>query len=114
MPSRDIRAAPALDLISYFLKLNYRVQVFDPVASENARRYFNDNANLHFYDDQYLALQGAAALVLCTEWKSFREPDFEKMKSLLATPLIFDGRNIYSPKYILQKGFSYHSIGRPQ
>ena len=110
----DIRAAPALDIISHFLKLNYCVQVFDPVASENARSYFSNDPNLHFFENQYAALQGAAAVVLCTEWKSFREPDFEKMKSLLANALIFDGRNIYSPKYIRQQGFTYHSIGRPQ
>lgn len=110
----DIREAPALDIIQHFLDQQYTLQVYDPVAAENARAHFKNNLAIKFYDDQYAALEGVDALVIPTEWKSFREPDFTKMKSLMKTHLIFDGRNIYSPKYIKQQGFKYHSIGRPQ
>ena len=109
----DIREAPALDIIEHFVSHGYRVNVFDPVAAENAKSYFENSDLIRFYDDQYLALEGAAALVIPTEWKSFREPDFAKMKKLMAQNMIFDGRNIYSPKYIAQQGFKYFSIGRP-
>jgi len=110
----DIREAPALDIIQHFLDQQYTLQVYDPVAAENARAHFNNHPSVKFFDDQYTALEGTDALVIPTEWKSFREPDFTKMKSLMKTHLIFDGRNIYSPKYIKQQGFKYHSIGRPQ
>ncbi|MCC2677643.1 MAG: tuaD [Pseudobdellovibrio sp.] len=110
----DIREAPALDIIQHFLDQQYTLQVYDPVAAENARAHFNNHPAVKFFDDQYAALEGTDALVIPTEWKSFREPDFTKMKSLMKTHLIFDGRNIYSPKYIKQQGFKYHSIGRPQ
>ncbi len=110
----DIREAPALDIIQHFVDQKYLVQVYDPVAAENAKNYFNNHPSIKFFDDQYEALKSADALVIPTEWKSFREPDFTKMKSLMNHHLIFDGRNIYSPKYIRQQGFKYHSIGRPQ
>lgn len=110
----DIREAPALDIIQHFLDKDFVVQVYDPVAADNARTYFKNHPSIKFYDDQYEALGNVEALVIPTEWKSFREPDFTKMKSLMKNHLIFDGRNIYSPKYIKQQGFKYHSIGRPQ
>lgn len=110
----DIREAPALDIIEHFLNQNYNVQIFDPVASKNADEHFNKNSKLTFIDDQYEALNQAACLVIPTEWPSFREPDFQLMKKKMHTPLVFDGRNIYNPKYILDEGFEYISIGRKQ
>ena len=110
----DIREAPALDIIQYFLDKNFTLQVYDPVAAENARAHFNNHPNIKFFADQYEALKEASALVIPTEWKSFREPDFAKMKTLMKNHVIFDGRNIYSTKYIKQQGFNYFSIGRPQ
>ncbi len=109
----DIREAPALDIIQRFLDLGYKVQVYDPVAADNAKDFFKGHSGVSFHDDQYSALNQADALVIPTEWKSFREPDFDKMKLLMKSHLIFDGRNIYSRKYIRQQGFTYHSIGRP-
>lgn len=109
----DIREAPALDIIQYFLDQKFTLQVYDPVAAENAREHFKNNPAVKFFDDQYDAVKGADALVIPTEWKSFREPDFEKMKTSMKNNLIFDGRNIYSTKYIKQQGFKYFSIGRP-
>lgn len=108
----DIREAPSLDIIEHFLKLGYTVHVYDPVASRNAKDYFNHNPQLVFFDDQYKALNQVAALVIPTEWMSFREPDFQLMKKLMQSPLIFDGRNIYNPQYIIADGFEYISIGR--
>lgn len=108
----DIREAPALDIIQHFLDLNYTVQVFDPVASKNAQAHFNNHSRLVFMDDQYKVLNQASALVIPTEWMSFREPDFQLMKKLMHTPLIFDGRNIYNPQHIANDGFEYISIGR--
>lgn len=108
----DIREAPALDIIQHCLDLNYTVQVYDPVASKNAQTYFNNHARLVFIDDQYKVLNQACALVIPTEWMSFREPDFSLMKKLMQTPLIFDGRNIYNPEDIRSDGFEYFSIGR--
>lgn len=109
----DIREAPSLDIIQHFLALNYRIHIYDPVAGENAKQHFKSNPLIILHHDQYSALDGVDALVIPTEWKSFREPDFDKMKSLMKTCLIFDGRNIYAPKYIRQQGFKYFSIGRP-
>lgn len=110
----DIREAPAIDIIQHFVDLNYKIQVYDPVAAENAKNHFNNHKNILFFDDQYDALKNSEALIIPTEWKSFREPDFDRMKDFMKEFLIFDGRNIYSPKYIKQNGFNYFSIGRPK
>lgn len=109
----DIREAPALDLIEGFLKEGATVCAYDPVAAENAREEFKGEAGLSFADDQYGVLDGASLLVIATEWKSFREPDFDRMKKIMKRSVICDGRNIYNPKDIRETGFEYHSIGRP-
>jgi len=109
----DIREAPSLDLIDSLIKSGIEVSAFDPVASEHTKAYFKNSKQLHFYEDQYKTLEGAQALIIVTEWKSFREPNFEKMKTLMKQPLIFDGRNIYNPKDVKSAGFEYRSIGRP-
>jgi UDPglucose 6-dehydrogenase len=109
----DIREAPALYLIDNLLSEGAEVIAYDPVASDNAKKYFDNNPKLHFVDDQYKAVEGVDALCIPTEWKSFREPDFEKIKKLMKSALIFDGRNIYSPKNLKAHGFDYISVGRP-
>lgn len=109
----DIREAPALDIIQHFLDLDYTVQVYDPVASKNAKSFFKNYSKLNFFDDQYKVLNQVAALIIPTEWLSFREPDFKLMKQLMQSPLIFDGRNIYNTTHIKNDGFEYYSIGRP-
>ena len=120
----DIREAPALDLIENFLKAGATVTAYDPVAAENTVQYFANpglvgadvtaaaKSSLTFKNDQYDTLQDADILVIVTEWKSFREPDFNKMKGLMKKSLIFDGRNIYQPSWVREQGFEYHSIGR--
>ncbi len=78
-----------------------------------AQAEMKQNSRVTFAKDQYFALEGADALCIATEWKSFREPDFPKIKSLLKFPTIFDGRNIFNPEEMRDMGFQYISIGRP-
>ena len=109
----DIREAPALRLVEKILMAGGHVRLYDPIALDAAKKHFAHTKNLHFFEDQYDVLQDAEALVIATEWKIFREPVFEKMKDLLKKPVIFDGRNIFPPKKIKDKGFTYYSVGRP-
>lgn len=109
----DIRDAPSIDLIESLLKEGAQVQVYDPVAAENAQIHFKNNPALKFFNDQYEAAQDCSCLVIVTEWKSFKEPNFDKIKSLLKKPLVYDGRNLFSLKMMKEMGFEYHSIGRP-
>lgn len=108
----DIREAPAIDVIDALLKAGAKVRCFDPVAEKNTLENFKNHASLSFFADQYQTLENAEALIIPTEWKSFRHPDFAKIKSLLKTQTIFDGRNIYSVPEMKSLGFEYHSIGR--
>jgi UDPglucose 6-dehydrogenase len=107
----DMREAPALTIIDGLTALGARFQVFDPEAMEEARRRLGDRVT--YASDNYEALRGADALIVATEWSDFREPDFERMKTLLKTPMVFDGRNIYRPDKLRKLGFEYQSIGRP-
>ncbi len=109
----DIREAPAVDLIDWMMKDGATVQAFDPVAAENAKKHFSDSDKLHFYSDQYLCLKDADALVIVTEWKSFREPNFKKMRELMKKPVVIDGRNIYELDIMKEMEFDYMSVGRP-
>jgi len=87
------------------------VHAYDPEATTVARGIFGSKVT--FADNGYAALKGADALAIVTEWNEFREPDFGRMKKLLRSPLIFDGRNLYNPDQIRAHGFTYLSIGRP-
>jgi UDPglucose 6-dehydrogenase len=106
----DLREAPSLELIKFLLEQGARIRAFDPVAMENAEKILGDG--VEFAAGNYECLEGADALIIVTEWNEFRHPDFEKIKSLLVQPVIFDGRNIYNPKRMIDKGFYYYSIGR--
>ena len=106
----DMREAPAIAIIDRLLSQGARVQAYDPAAAPSARRIFDDRIAL--CDKSYDALAGADALAIVTEWNEFREPDFIKMRTLLRTPVVFDGRNIYSPEHMRALGFTYFSIGR--
>jgi UDPglucose 6-dehydrogenase len=108
----DIRDAPALDIIDSLLKSGAKVVAFDPIAAENTREHFGNRQGIRFVSEQYDALAGADALLLITEWKPFRSPDFPRMKALLKQPVIFDGRNQYEPATMKALGFSYQCIGR--
>ena len=108
----DMREAPAITIINGLLEAGAKVQVFDPVAMDEAKYIFGDNLKLKYTIGNYEALKGADALLLITEWNQFRYPDFDKMKNLLKNPIIFDGRNQYNPKELREKGFIYYGIGR--
>jgi UDPglucose 6-dehydrogenase len=106
----DMREAPAITIIEKLLAAGAKVQAFDPEAMKVARGIFGSKVTLA--DRSYDALKGADALAIVTEWSEFREPDFAKMRKLLKAPVIFDGRNIYSPAQMKEQGFTYYSIGR--
>jgi UDPglucose 6-dehydrogenase len=111
----DLREAPALVMIDSLLAAGASIRAYDPVASEAARRLLAGRApeqRLHFARDAYEALQGADALLIATEWKEFRSPDFDRLREMLGEPLIFDGRNLYDPALMQRLGFNYFAIGR--
>jgi UDPglucose 6-dehydrogenase len=108
----DIREAPSLVIIEGLLKAGARVAVYDPVAMQEAKRRLGEPEGLSYVINQYDVLKNADALLLVTEWHQFRHPDFTKVKSLLKTPVIFDGRNQYDPEHLKSLGFTYCGIGR--
>jgi UDPglucose 6-dehydrogenase len=108
----DIREAPALYIIEYLLEKGAIIQVFDPEAMPNVKRKFGKK--LTFATNMYEAVNAADALIICTEWSIFRTPDFERLRSDLINPVIFDGRNLYDLKDMEKEGFYYTSIGRNQ
>ena len=107
----DMREAPSIPIVEGLLKRGAKIRAFDPEAKSTARRVFGKK--IQYSPHAYDALAGADALLVVTEWNEFREPDFDKMKRLMKRPIIFDGRNIYSPQQIRALGFTYSSIGRP-
>ncbi len=106
----DIREAPALVLIDRLLEVGASIAVHDPEAMENVRQIYGDK--LRYATQPMDVLENADALVINTEWSEFRNPDFEQMKARMATPLVFDGRNLYDSKQMAEAGFGYYSIGR--
>ena len=110
--TNDLREAPSITIINALLNSGAKIKAYDPKAMESAKEYFKDK--ITYCSSSYFALEGAQALLLLSEWNEFRNPDFEKMKSLMTQPLIFDGRNQYSPKVLLNLGFEYISVGRKE
>lgn len=106
----DIREAPALYMIRALLDAGAVVSAYDPEAMENVKGIFG--AQITYAPDEYAALAGADALLICTEWSAFRNPNFRAMKDLMADAVIFDGRNLYDLDELTEKGFYYSSIGR--
>ena len=112
----DMREASSKVLIQALVKANAQVLAYDPVAGDQARtelpaQWF-ESGQVQIVDDQYAAVEGADALVLVTEWKAFRQPDFKRLENDLVQPVIFDGRNQYDPEELQELGFEYHGIGR--
>ena len=105
-----MREAPAIPIIERLLEQGATVKAYDPAAAPVARRLFDGRIAL--CEKSYDALVDADALAVVTEWNEFREPDFGKMRSLLKSPVVFDGRNLYSPEHMRALGFTYYSIGR--
>jgi UDPglucose 6-dehydrogenase len=106
----DIREAPALTLMRKALGFGAKVRGFDPVAGENARQELGPSVTI--CDEMYEALQGADALVICTDWDEFKSPDFDRVARAMKRKVIFDGRNLYRQAQMAQLGFTYHSVGR--
>ncbi|WP_199118650.1 UDP-glucose/GDP-mannose dehydrogenase family protein [Pedobacter sp. ASV28] len=106
----DIREAPALYIIKDLLEAGAEVTVFDPEAISNVKALLGDK--IRYAEDQYQALEGADALLIATEWSVFRNPDFEKMESVLKNKVIFDGRNLFDLQKMIDLGYYYNSIGR--
>ncbi|WP_417292376.1 UDP-glucose dehydrogenase family protein [Desulfovibrio porci] len=109
----DMREAASIDIINALTAAGMKIRAFDPVAADNARRIFKGNELVEILDDQYALCRGAQALLVVTEWNQFRNPDFARIKTLLTAPLLFDGRNLYSPSAMAERGFAYFCIGRP-
>jgi len=108
----DMRDAPSRVIVAELAKLGATMRAYDPVAMDEARRVMGEQPLLSFVSSQAEALQGADALVLITEWKEFRNPDFDAIKATLKQPVIFDGRNLYDPAFMRTLGIEYRGIGR--
>ena len=108
----DMREAPARTLIGLLLAAGARVHAYDPVAGAEAQRLYAGVAGLTLARNAYDAVQGADALAIVTEWQEFRSPDFERLRELLKTPVIFDGRNLYDPAMVGRFGLTYYAVGR--
>ncbi len=114
----DLREASSIVLIEELIKSGARLKAYDPIAMGQARKempieWFK-NGKLSFFDNQYTAIENTDALILVTEWKTFRQPDFRMMSKLIKTKIIFDGRNQYDPGEMKDFGFEYHGIGREE
>jgi len=111
----DMREASSITIINELTKRGAKIKAYDPKAMDEAKYfYLKDNPNVEYTKSKYDALDGADAMLLVTEWKEFRSPDFNEMKQRLKTPIIFDGRNQYNIEKMRKKGFEYYQIGVPE
>ena len=108
--TNDLREAPSITIINALLDKGAKIQAFDPKAFDLAKFYFEDK--ITYSKSAYSALSGADAMLLLTEWNEFRHPDFDRMKNLMKKPIIFDGRNQYNAKRLIEKGFDYTCVGK--
>ncbi|MDT0539464.1 UDP-glucose/GDP-mannose dehydrogenase family protein [Croceitalea sp. P059] len=109
----DMREAPSIYIINELTKKGAKVRAYDPKAINEAKEfYLKDNKNVTYYDSKYSPLKNCDALVLLTEWKEFRAPDFNEIKKELNNAIIFDGRNQYNEEYLAELGFEYYQIGK--
>lgn len=108
----DMREAPSRILMEALWRAGAIVQAYDPEAMDEAQRIYGARDDLRLMGTKESALQGADALIICTEWQNFRAPDFDMIKLRLKQPVIFDGRNLYDPERLNSRGFTYYGIGR--
>ncbi|HTH45423.1 MAG TPA: UDP binding domain-containing protein, partial [Oxalicibacterium sp.] len=108
----DMRAASSRVLIKGLWEKGATVTAYDPVAMTESRRIFGDEPRLQYVDNASAALKDADALVIVTEWKEFRAPNFDAIKADLKQPVVFDGRNLYNPAQMRERGIEYFAIGR--
>ncbi len=109
----DMREAPSIVTIKHLVEAGARVQATDPVALKTAGEIFDDIDGVTLLEDEYMCLEGADALVICTEWTDYHNPDFVRVRGLLRHPVVVDGRNLFDPARMKRHGFVYYSIGRP-
>lgn len=109
----DIREAPSLEFVTAALDAGATVRAHDPQAGEEALRRFRDRPGFSVSDDPYEALEGADALALLTEWRLYWAPDYQRMRETMRDAVLIDGRNIWNPQRVRQRGFTYYGIGRP-
>ena len=108
----DMREAPSLTIVNELTKRGAKIKAYDPKAIEQAKSfYFKDNKNIEYFDNKYDTLNSSDAMILITEWKEFRSPDFYEMKKRLKNPIIFDGRNQYNKEKLKEFGFEYYQVG---
>ena len=108
----DMREAPSLVVVDALLAMGAEICAYDPAAMDNARRHWADNPRFQLAASPMAAAEGATALLVLTEWREFRSPDFEQLLSAMRQPLLFDGRNLYDPDSMAAQGFDYQGIGR--
>jgi len=108
----DIREAPSIDIVRELEKAGANLRLYDPQAMENFKHAFSDSEHTRYFDDKYKALINAEALIIITEWDEFAKADLDKIKANMKLPIIIDGRNVYPPQIMKEKGFEYYSIGR--
>jgi len=108
----DMREAPSIYVIKELIKRGAKIKAYDPKATSEAQNYYLKNLSVKYVDSKYGALEGSDALIILTEWKEFRSPDFNKLKTKLKNKIIFDGRNIYNDFNLESKGWEYHQIGK--
>lgn len=108
--TNDMRMSPAITIINALLEHGAKVRAYDPKGFEQSKMIFGDN--IYYANNSYDAVEGADCLLLLTEWNEFRRPDFDRVKDLLKTPIIFDGRNQYDGERLIQRGFEYYRMGR--
>lgn len=109
----DVREAPAKIVCEQLINLGAKIQAYDPEAMKTFAQSFGENSKLTYASSNYTALENADALIICTEWNAFRQPDFSRIQKSLRQPLIFDGRNIFTLAEMKEVGFDYYSVGRP-
>lgn len=108
----DMREAPSLVIIDGLLARGASICAYDPVAAQEASKIYADTPQVSFYNDIYEPTHNSNGLIIVTEWKNFKSPDFERLKQQMKDAVIFDGRNIYDPTVLSNHGFKYHGIGR--
>ncbi len=108
----DMREAPSIVIVNRLLELGATIRAHDPEAMDQARKIFGER--IEYVEDCYEVAREADALVVVTEWNEFRRPNFERLRTLMRSPVVFDGRNIYEPREMRDLGFTYYGIGRPE
>jgi UDPglucose 6-dehydrogenase len=109
----DIRESPALDIVEQLVKEGAIVTAFDPAATDRAKEVIPPSAQVRYVDDAYKAAEDADALLILTDWQEFGELDLDRLHYTLRYPIIIDGRNLYDPATMVERGFTYMSVGRP-